>query len=164
MHGLENQTAQKLDVQCYWKPPSLWKYCSYVFLFDSSSGKWDGTKIHASWWKKRVEALSRTTCVKTCHFQIMKLLNILTFSSRAYQQAGMFYFVKWKYQRNIFQSIETTWSVLHVPLLKQKCTWPGFTVWSHHVCPLSDNALVLCPRGSSLWICWLVGQKLALLV
>lgn len=114
MHGLESRTwclmfKQKLDVQCCWKHPSLWKYCSNVFLFTSSSGKWDGMETHASWWKKRVEALFRTAHVKNCYFQVRRLLNIRTFSSRAYQQAEVFYFVKWKYQRNRFQSVETIW-------------------------------------------------------
>lgn len=92
-----------------WKHPCLWKHCSNGVLFTSHSGKWDGMELHASWWKKRVAALSRTAHVKMCYFQIKKPLNILTFSSGAYQQAEMFYFVKWKYQRNRFQSVEIIW-------------------------------------------------------
>lgn len=67
----------------------------------------NGTEMHHG--GIRVAALSRTAHVKNCYFQIIKLLNILTFSSRAYQQVEMCYFVKWKYQRNSFQSVETIW-------------------------------------------------------
>lgn len=169
MHGSKSRMAQKLDVQCCWKHPCLWKYCSNVFLFTSGSGSGTEWKYMHRGGRKELQLCLEQHMSKPLISRSWNSLIFWPFHSELTSKLKCSILWNENIREIDCRVLKHFGSVQHVLLLKWKCTWPSFMVWACPVCPpvrqhLPDHTLVLCPKGRSLCICRLVGLKLALVV